>query len=212
MDYIIWEYEGFKIRQRPSDKYYSAKDICAVGGKQFGHWNKREEKEPYGRNKILRKLKLPLEEVVQIRAYHNAKHYPDSWVHPVMAQRLANWVSPALEDAVEGWNNYYDRLEADIKNTNLSEWELIEDTVQTVDDVELSLNLRDMSTVSDDIENSLDRLDAVISCLNICKEKNEKELYQNLVGYLQKLIFQMGDRKEVAKVELLKNGQYSFKI
>ena len=94
------EFNGFKIRQRPSDGYIHATDMCKVGKKDWF---------AYKTNKITRKfieelkrspgiLGDPIQSIIKGKNDERG-----TWIHPRIAINLAQWISPQFAVKVTDW-------------------------------------------------------------------------------------------------------------
>jgi hypothetical protein len=84
---------------RKEDGYINATQICKAGGKEFKHWNSLESTK-----KIINILSKELNiKILDIKKGGNDKKNQGSWVHPLLATYLAQWISLEFSVKVSKW-------------------------------------------------------------------------------------------------------------
>jgi hypothetical protein len=95
---ILREANGTPIRQSTKEGYFDATAMCQAHGKEFADWRRNDSSEEYlqalSLNMGIPRIKL----VVSLRG-----RYGGTWVHPLVANRLAQWCSPAFAITVDKW-------------------------------------------------------------------------------------------------------------
>ena len=99
---FMGEFNGVEIRQRPSDGYVHATDMCKVNKKK--KWNDYYRTNPT--KLFIRKLSsdagIPASELItSIKG--NSKADAGTWIHPRIAINLAQWISPEFAVKVTEW-------------------------------------------------------------------------------------------------------------
>jgi hypothetical protein len=91
-----------KIRQRETDGYLSATDMCKVFGKLVNDYMRLSHVNEY-----LEALRCdtgyPVSQLVQIRKGNSSNFEQGTWVHPMVATHLAQWLSPVFSIQVNKW-------------------------------------------------------------------------------------------------------------
>jgi hypothetical protein len=77
---------------REQDGYINATELCKAGGKKISHWIRLDST-----NKLLifcEKYKnIPISKLLIVNKGNSSKFCQGSWVHPIIATNLAQWVS-----------------------------------------------------------------------------------------------------------------------
>ncbi len=92
---------GQSIRQRSSDGYLSATDICKAGGKLFGHYNENAKTREYI-TALTIEVNIPIVNLIESRK-GGILTEQGTWVHPQVATHLAMWISPKFAVKVTRW-------------------------------------------------------------------------------------------------------------
>lgn len=86
------QFNSVNIRQRSSDGYLSATDMCKANGKKYNDWVRLE-----CTNEFLKELSCeagyPVSEILKVIKGGNPK-FQGTWIHPLAAVNLAQWLSP----------------------------------------------------------------------------------------------------------------------
>ncbi len=93
VEYTEVEFSGKNIRQRVSDGYLNATDMCKANGKLYGNWY-----QLYSTKEFLEELSsdigYPISQLVEVRKGNSKKYKQGTWIHPHVATNLAQWLSP----------------------------------------------------------------------------------------------------------------------
>lgn len=91
-------FENHTIRQRTTDGYLSATDMCKVFGKKFETYYKTKNTKEY-----INELSMSLGgDMVDVK-HGGAPNEHGSWIHPQVATHLAQWLSPKFAVQVNRW-------------------------------------------------------------------------------------------------------------
>ena len=91
-------YRDCPIRQRAVDGYLSATDMCSIYGKIPGDYRNKASTKAFLQT-TADTLRRPVPEI--IRGVGSA----GTWVHPLVAVHLAEWLDPAFVGVVTTWAN-----------------------------------------------------------------------------------------------------------
>lgn len=80
------------IRQRISDGYLNATDMCKANGKKYNDWHRLESTREY-LNELSRDAGHPVSQLIQIKK-GGKSNQQGTWIHPYIATNLAQWLSP----------------------------------------------------------------------------------------------------------------------
>ena len=97
---ILREYNGVGIPQRP-DGYMNATKMCQAGGKLLGDWRRLKWVNEY-LAATQRSMGIPIDQLV-IVVDDGPNDLRGTWIHPRLASRLAQWISPEFAVIVDGW-------------------------------------------------------------------------------------------------------------
>ena len=104
------EFNGFNIRQRSSDGYIHATDMCKVGKKLFADYNRLKETKKFI-EALNSNMCIPISQLItSIKG--NSKSGAGTWIHPRIAINLAQWISPQFAVKVSEWTQKF--IEGDI--------------------------------------------------------------------------------------------------
>ena len=97
------EFNGIIILSRDSDGYINATQMCKVGNKKFNDWSRLDSTQ-----KLIASLeKLLISEtyipVIDIKKGGNEKNLQGSWIHPILATNLAQWISVEFSIKISIW-------------------------------------------------------------------------------------------------------------
>lgn len=92
------ESNGVEIRQTTKEGYFDATAMCRAHGKLFAHWRENASTEEY-----LAALALNIGIPIVRLVVSLTGRYGGTWVHPLVANRLAQWLSPAFAITVDKW-------------------------------------------------------------------------------------------------------------
>lgn len=104
------------IRQRASDGYFSATDMCKTFGKLIAHYNENKSTKNY-LNALSLKLNIPIDVLFESRK-GGVPNKQGTWVHPQVATHLAMWISSAFAVEVTSWIEEWKNL----NNTNMQSY------------------------------------------------------------------------------------------
>ncbi len=93
------ELEGTSVAMRATDGYVTA--MCRAAGKQFSDFARLDTTEAY-LNELSSIRGIPLMELTLIKQGGRPQEQ-GTWIHPVAAQALAMWCSPAFHAQVTLW-------------------------------------------------------------------------------------------------------------
>jgi hypothetical protein len=94
-------FDKHNIRQREKDGYLSATDMCKAFGKLFADYNRLTSTVDY-MAAVLNDMGIPISELVQTRK-GGIPTEQGTWVHPLIATHLAQWLSPKFSLQVNKW-------------------------------------------------------------------------------------------------------------
>ena len=92
------DFHGATIRQRNSDGYLSATDMCKATGKLFKDYRRLKTTQEY-LDAFSLKRRIPPFKIIEVKS----GRYGGSWIHPIAAIHLAIWCSPEFSVMVSDW-------------------------------------------------------------------------------------------------------------
>ena len=95
---ISRDFHGARIRQRSSDGYLCATDMCMANGKHFKHYLENQSTTEFLKMLSL-KVGIPTFKIIEVKA----GRYGGSWIHPKGAIHLAFWCNPEFAVMVIEW-------------------------------------------------------------------------------------------------------------
>ncbi|MDY6941229.1 MAG: KilA-N domain-containing protein, partial [Cyanobacteriota bacterium] len=95
---IFREWDGRKIRIRPSDRYVCLTDMAKAAGKKFSNWWQLNDAQDYV-EKFSEKAGIPALKLIEI----NRGRGNVTWGHPKIALRFAQWCSTEFAIQVDFW-------------------------------------------------------------------------------------------------------------
>lgn len=171
--WIVRDYAGFQIRQRNSDGFLSATDMCKVGNKQFKDYRILKRSLNYIKTveqHLLDQKEIPPSGIIEINNGGTLQNYQGTWIHPLLAIDLAMWINPEFNLKVIQWVNRY--LNGDIT--------LVADVVEQHDRVYDTISSVVVNTVdSTNINNTLAQQ------IELAKSQAESARYQFEIRKLQ---------------------------
>ena len=134
------EFNDFKIRQRPSDGYIHATDMCKVNPKK--KWNDyyRSKNTKDFIQELILTAGIPANRIITGKG----GRYGGTWIHPRIAINLAQWISPQFAVKVTGWVDKFIRGDVSI----------IKDIIQNHDNVNNTESLVSITSVLKTDDNS----------------------------------------------------------
>jgi len=134
--YIFHKYNERQIRQRISDGFFSATDMCKCVNRLFADFYRNKFTKEY-LSILSITLHRPKSELVEI-TQGGATKEQGTWIHPQVATMLGIWMSPGFAVKVGIWIEEW--KESDLKNANIyndsicqlecSKNDLLEKTIQ----------------------------------------------------------------------------------
>lgn len=101
-EYILHVYEDRQIRQRRSDGYFSATDMCKSVDRLFADFYRIKNTKEY--LKILSTtLSLPENQITKGTKKGGTRQEQGTWVHPQVATIIGTWMSPRFTIKVAEW-------------------------------------------------------------------------------------------------------------
>jgi hypothetical protein len=100
-DYERKEFCGHIIRQRVTDGYLNATNMCKINGKRLNDYYRLEQTQEY-LNELSSDTGYPVTVLMEVKRGGNPKEQ-GTWVHPNVAIHLAQWLSPKFSVAVSKW-------------------------------------------------------------------------------------------------------------
>ena len=116
------EFCGSIIRQRISDGYLNATEMCKANGKLYGHYIENKQTREFLKE-LSSDMEQPIQKLVEVRKGNSKKFSQGTWVHPRVATHLAVWISPKFAVKITRW---------------IEEWKLYSKENQEQYDYELS--------------------------------------------------------------------------
>ena len=87
---IVGQIDGMPVRQRMSDGYFSATDICDAAGKYWGHYRENNRTLEYLET-LSQSLGIP-RGLLTHSITNGPRNLRGTWVHPQVAVHLAQWL------------------------------------------------------------------------------------------------------------------------
>ena len=107
--------KDFQIEYREKDGYIDVTNLCRAGGKKINDWKRLNKTEAFFQA-LSSTTGIPVVELIQMETGGNGKRH--TWVHPLVAINIAQWISPRFDVKVSGW--VYEAMmtgKVDITNT-----------------------------------------------------------------------------------------------
>jgi hypothetical protein len=98
---MLREYNGIEIPMRPNDGYINATKMCKAGGKEWTNFRQLKSTNEY-LEALESVLGIPRTEIT-VSVQGGDPRRQGTWVHPRLASRLAQWISPEFAVIVDGW-------------------------------------------------------------------------------------------------------------
>jgi hypothetical protein len=98
---ILREANGVAIRQSTRKGYFDATAMCQSHNKAFHDWHRSKTAQEY-LIALANETGIPVSELVVSYKGGNVA-WQGTWVHPLVANRLAQWCSPAFAITVDKW-------------------------------------------------------------------------------------------------------------
>jgi hypothetical protein len=95
---ITRDFHGATIRQRSSDGYLSATDMCQATSKLFKDYRRLKATQEYI-DAFSLKRRIPPFKIIEVKS----GRYGGSWIHPKASINLAQWCSPEFAVMVTEW-------------------------------------------------------------------------------------------------------------
>ncbi len=95
-------FNGYRIRQRSSDGYLSATDMCKIYNTLFGNYKRLKQTKVFLATIAVR-YKLSVDDIICVRQGGNITVEQGSWIHPMAAIHLAQWLDPVFALNVCEW-------------------------------------------------------------------------------------------------------------
>ncbi len=108
------------IRQRTSDGYLSATDMCKANKKLYGDWYRLDNTKEY-LSELSSDMGLPTSQLVEVRKGNTKKYQQGTWVHPRVATVLALWISPKFAVKVTHWIEEWKEFKLENRDTYFRE-------------------------------------------------------------------------------------------
>jgi hypothetical protein len=98
---VVRTLDGCQVRQRQSDGYVNATELCKVAGKLFADYRRLDAVNEY-LVELSAIMGIPIIEIVQSKQ-GRPENGGGTWVHPDVAINLAQWCSPRFAVQVSQW-------------------------------------------------------------------------------------------------------------
>ena len=96
--------KGYTIEHREEDGYINITNLCKAGNKKFYGWHRLDKTKTFLR---LLSLEAQICATELIKLGSGSKNIKNStretWVHPLVAINISQWISPAFDLKVSGW-------------------------------------------------------------------------------------------------------------
>lgn len=114
-----YEYDGKNVKIRKTDGYVNATQLCKAGEREFKKWNEMKASKEFMKE-LVNRINLTRSDLIQTV---NDKEIRSTWVHPIVATNIAQWISPSFGVSISVWieewknysfknkNTYYEELE-----------------------------------------------------------------------------------------------------
>ena len=94
-------FDGHEIRQRQTDGYINATNMCTAFNKEFFNYKQNKTTKEY-LSALESDLGIPRSKLIEIKKGGISQNQ-GTWVHPQVATHLATWLSPKLAVQVSKW-------------------------------------------------------------------------------------------------------------
>ena len=92
--------KDFQIEHREEDGYINVTNLCKAGGKKFAAW-KRLNKTKEFLKVLSASVLISTDALMKYESSSNEQRA--TWVHPLVAINIAQWISPRFDVKVSGW-------------------------------------------------------------------------------------------------------------
>lgn len=100
---MIYTIDDAVVRQRKSDGFWSATDMCKIGKKKFKDFYRLNQTKEY-LNLVAGVLDMSQDQLIEVKKGNSSKFSQGSWIHPRIATYLASWISPLFAVKIGGWS------------------------------------------------------------------------------------------------------------
>ena len=136
---FFMEFNGFKIRQRPSDGYIHATDMCKVGNKLFADYNRLKETKNFIKE-LDRSMGFPIDLIQSIKKGKNDER--GTWIHPRIAINLAQWISAEFAVKVTDWVQKFIEGDVSLITDAVKQREKVQNVSSSISLVEISNKIK----------------------------------------------------------------------
>jgi hypothetical protein len=194
-EYKISTFAEKQIRQRLSDGYLNATDMCKSVGKLYGNWYQLDSTKEYLKA-LSCDIGYPISHLIQIKKGGQSNRQ-GTWIHPYAATNLAQWLSPKFAVFVSKLVCRYMAgdltLIDEIKQNN----DFLNEKLQKleIENKEKEERLNEKETQINQLEKKQLRLRSFVSNLQLL-EKNQVFYIATSKNYAQQNRFEYGGVKE----------------
>ena len=125
--YEVREFCGFQIRQRISDGYISATDMCKTEGKLIADYTRSKQTKAF-LSELVSMDKHIINPILTLRG----ENYNGTLVHPRVAVHLAQWISAKLAVKITDWVLRYMQGDITLVKEIVQQHDIVNNTTSTV--------------------------------------------------------------------------------
>ena len=92
--------KGFTIDHREEDGYINVTNLCKAGNKKFYGWHRLDKTKAFLRL-LSESAQICADSLIKYNTAYGSERA--TWVHPLVAINIAQWISPAFDLKVSGW-------------------------------------------------------------------------------------------------------------
>ena len=92
--------KGFTIDHRQEDGYINVTNLCKAGNKKFYGWHRLDKTKAFLRL-LSESAQICADSLIKYNTAYGSERA--TWVHPLVAINIAQWISPAFDLKVSGW-------------------------------------------------------------------------------------------------------------
>lgn len=97
---ITHELGNKTILQRSTDGYWNATALCKAAGKEFAHYRVNKQTTDF-LTALSGDIGIPMSDIIQ--TIKGGRGQQGTWIHPLVAVNLAQWLSPEFSVKVSKW-------------------------------------------------------------------------------------------------------------
>ncbi len=194
------EFSGKLIRQRLSDGYLNATDMCKANGKLYADWKRLGSTNEYLKA-LSSDMGTTVSDLVQIKKGGKADQQ-GTWIHPYVATNLAQWISPKFSIKVSQWIGEWRKYSQENENKFMEAMNTLEPSASAKREKEIQYRLRDQLNAEIEVKTPVGNIDLLTSDTVI--EIKEYSKWKHAIG--QVICYGLHYKNKQKKIILFGSG------